>query len=77
MPTKVQLTTALRKVPVREVVATNFLSLRNVSVKLGHLNVLVGPNGGGKSNFLSVFRFLGEVARTDLAPALQTLFGRL
>ncbi len=64
-----------RKVPIRQVEVTNFLSFRDISVKLDHLNILVGPNGGGKSNFLSVFRFLGEVARTDLAPALQTVFG--
>jgi predicted ATPase len=63
------------KSPIREARVRNFLSLKDVKVRLDRLNVLVGPNGGGKSNFLSVFRFLGEVARTDLAPALQTLFG--
>jgi predicted ATPase len=64
-----------QKVPIRHVNVKNFLSLQDVEVSLGKLNVLVGPNGGGKSNFLSVFRFLGEVARTDLAPALSRLFG--
>ena len=63
------------RVPILRAEVRNFLSLRNVNVGLGPLNVLVGPNGGGKSNFLTVFRFLGEVARTDLAPAIETLFG--
>ncbi|HET8683282.1 MAG TPA: AAA family ATPase [Micromonosporaceae bacterium] len=49
----------------------NFRSLRNVSLPLGRLNVLVGPNGAGKTNLLEVFRFLADVIRTDLEPALE------
>ncbi len=48
----------------------NFLSLRDVEVDLQPLNVLVGPNAAGKSNFLDVIRFLGDAAREDLRPAL-------
>ena len=36
----------------------NFKSLRDVDFSLGTLNVLVGPNMGGKSNVLDLFRFL-------------------
>lgn len=60
---------------LRAIEAENFLSLRDVSVKLGKLNVLVGPNGAGKSNLLSVLRFLGDVARLDLHPALVEFGG--
>lgn len=49
----------------------NFRSLRRVEVPLGPLNVLVGPNGSGKTNLLEVFRFLADVIRTDLQPALE------
>ena len=49
----------------------NFRSLRRVSLPLGPLNVLVGPNGAGKTNVLDVFRFLSDVIRTDLEPALE------
>lgn len=49
----------------------NFRSLRKVSLPLGPLNVLVGPNGAGKTNLLDVFRFLSDVIRTDLEPALE------
>jgi len=38
----------------------NFKSLRDVEFSLGALNVLVGPNMGGKSNILDLFRFLYE-----------------
>lgn len=48
----------------------NFLSLRDVEVDLQPLNVLVGPNAAGKSNFLDVIRFLGDAAREDLRPAI-------
>ncbi len=30
--------------------------------RLGDLNVLIGANGAGKSNFISLFKFLGEMA---------------
>ncbi|MCO5989930.1 AAA family ATPase [Actinoallomurus spadix] len=49
----------------------NFRSLRNVTLPLRPLNVLVGPNGAGKTNVLEVFRFLADVIRTDLVPALD------
>ncbi len=38
----------------------NFKSLRKLDLSLGPLNVLVGPNMGGKSNVLDVLRFLYE-----------------
>lgn len=53
----------------------NFRSLRKVSLPLGDLNVLVGPNGAGKTNVLEVFRFLADIIRTDLEPALQSRNG--
>ncbi len=54
-----------------ELEVENFRSLRKVSIPLGALNVLVGPNGAGKTNVLEVFRFLADVIRTDLEPALD------
>ncbi len=38
--------------------ARNFKSLRNLDLSLSPLNVLVGPNMGGKSNILDVLLFL-------------------
>jgi predicted ATPase len=49
----------------------NFRSLRSVSIPLGPLTVLVGPNAVGKSNVLKVFQLLAAIIRTDLEPALD------
>lgn len=54
-----------------ELSVENFRSLRKVAIPFGPLNVLVGPNGSGKTNVLDVFRFLADVIRTDLEPALS------
>ena len=51
--------------------AQNFRSLKDISVDLGPLNVLVGPNQAGKSNFLDLIEFVGDSARFDLAGALE------
>jgi len=58
-----------------ELEVDNFRSLRKMSLPLGPLNVLVGPNGAGKTNVLEVFRFLADVIRTDLIPALDVRGG--
>ncbi len=60
---------------LHEVEATNFLSFKRAKVSLGRFSVLVGPNGSGKSNLLEIFRFLGDIARTDLIPAVQKAGG--
>lgn len=56
---------------LRRLRITNFRSLRKVDVPLRPLNVLVGPNEAGKSNFLDVIQFLGDSARLDLSEALR------
>lgn len=51
--------------------ARNFRSLESVDVALGPLNVLVGPNGSGKTNLLKVLQFLATTVRYDLTAALD------
>ncbi len=46
---------------IRRLRVRNFKSLKDVSADLGRLNVLVGPNMSGKSNFIDVFRFLSNM----------------
>lgn len=53
----------------------NFLSIKKVSVSLGSLNVLVGPNGSGKTNFLRAFSFVGDIAEHDLGSAIEAFGG--
>ena len=50
--------------------ALRYRSLRYVSQRLGPFQVLVGPNASGKSNFLDVVAFLGDLVRTDLETAI-------
>ena len=50
--------------------ALRFRSLRYVSQELGPFQVLVGPNASGKSNFLDVVAFLGDLVDTDLVTAI-------
>lgn len=39
------------------------------------LNVLVGPNGGGKTNIILFFEFLSNLVRTDVSEAISRLGG--
>ena len=44
-----------------------FKSIKSIDeLKLGPINVLIGSNGIGKSNFLDVFHFLNEIRRGEL-----------
>ena len=40
---------------------TGFKSIRGLKLKLRRLNVLIGANGAGKSNFITLFRLLNEM----------------
>lgn len=53
----------------------NFRSLRDVTVELDDLTVLVGPNGSGKSNFLDALRFVQESIGIGLGYALEARGG--
>lgn len=44
-----------------------FRSIRNQTLALGPLNVLIGTNGAGKSNFLETFHFVKQVINQNLA----------
>ena len=45
----------------------NFKSIKKANVELRNLNVLIGANGAGKSNFISFFEMLSEDAKGNLA----------
>ena len=56
---------------VTRIEALGFRSLRYVSQRLGPFHVLVGPNASGKSAFLDVLAFLGDLHRVDLEHAIM------
>src|SRR5215213_2784721 len=49
-----------------------FKSIRSVEMDLRLLNVLIGANGAGKSNFISLFKLLHELVEERL----QSYVGR-
>lgn len=46
---------------INEIQIRNYKSISDVTVKLGHVTVLVGQSGTGKSNFVESVRFLRDV----------------
>ena len=56
---------------IKEINITNFKSFRELNIKLGKFNVLVGANASGKSNFVSIFRFLRDIATHGLDNAIS------
>lgn len=51
----------VEKRPIDKLIIKGFKSLQDVELELGQLNVLIGPNGGGKSNLVSFFDMLREM----------------
>ena len=51
----------------------NFLSFEHVRVELGKLNILVGPNASGKSNFVKALMFLSRLVKGDISLASDYL----
>lgn len=61
---------------VKSLTITGYKSIRELrDFKLGSLNVLIGANGAGKSNFISLFRMLAEMVEQNLQVYVQTQGG--
>lgn len=52
-----------------------YKSFKNLSVQLRPINLLIGANGAGKSNFLSLFEMLGNVYEKRLAAYVAQVGG--
>jgi predicted ATPase len=58
---------------IKKLTIEGFLSIRRLEdFKLQHLNVLIGANGAGKSNFVSFFNLLRQLIDQNLEGALRT-----
>ena len=60
---------------LEELKIEGFRSLKSVTWKPGRLNVLIGPNGGGKSNLLSALDLLRIAATGGLKEAILRMGG--
>lgn len=51
---------------LNRIVLKGFRSIREMDIELKPINLLIGANGAGKSNFLSFFKFARELQRKNL-----------
>jgi predicted ATPase len=56
--------------PIKRVHIENFKSFSAIDVELSRFSVVIGSNAAGKSNFISVFRFLHDIARHGVVNAI-------
>lgn len=54
---------------------SGFKSIRQADLKLNALNVLIGPNGVGKSNFIGLFRLINNIVERRLQVHVGTAGG--
>jgi predicted ATPase len=48
----------------------NFKSFSEIDIELTRFNVVIGSNAAGKSNFISIFKFLRDIARHGIVNAI-------
>jgi predicted ATPase len=60
---------------LEEIKIKGFKSIRELALPLAPLNVLIGANGAGKSNFMGVFKFLNAIVNENLQLYVGTAGG--
>ncbi len=55
---------------INAICVRNFRSIKDLTMRLGPLNVLLGENGAGKSNFLDSLAFLTDATELGVRSAL-------
>lgn len=56
---------------ITRVKVSNFKSFEELDIELGSFNVLIGANASGKSNFLTILKFLKDIAESGLNNAIS------
>lgn len=51
---------------MKQIQINGYKSIKELDLELTSINILIGANGGGKSNFLSFFEFLKNVYNRNL-----------
>ena len=60
---------------LERITISGYKSIKQASLQLGDLNVLIGANGAGKSNFLSAFKLLRNIIDRKLQLLIQDAGG--
>ena len=61
--------------PIEQIDIENFKSIKKTSLRLTQINIRIGANGAGKSNFISFFTFLKSVYEQNLQYYVATQGG--
>ncbi len=56
---------------IKQIEVRNFKSFKHLKLNLQNLNILVGANAAGKSNFVSILKFIRNIARYGLIDAIS------
>ncbi|MHB8361443.1 MAG: AAA family ATPase [Thermoplasmataceae archaeon] len=56
---------------IKKLIVKNFKSFKLIECNLSSLNVLIGPNSSGKSNFVSIFQFLKDISKEGFQNAVS------
>jgi predicted ATPase len=56
-----------KPVGIQNIKLENFKSFRSLDIDLKPINILIGANGAGKSNFIAFFKFLQQILRENLS----------
>jgi len=56
---------------IKRIRAKNFKSFKELDLELGDLNILIGANASGKSNFVQIFKFLRDIRSHGLENAIS------
>jgi len=55
-----------RRGHLQHIKLAGYRSIRSLDLQLGPLNILLGANGAGKSNFISFFKFMNKLLEKEL-----------
>ena len=56
--------------PIQHIHVENFKSFSELDIDLSRFNVVIGSNAAGKSNFISIFKFLRDIAKHGIINAI-------
>jgi predicted ATPase len=56
--------------PIQHIHVENFKSFSELDIDLSRFNVVIGSNAAGKSNFISIFKFLRDIAKHGIVNAI-------
>ena len=60
---------------LKEIRVEGYKSIKQQTVPIGNMNVLIGQNGAGKSNFISLFKFIRDIIDARLQFVVQKAGG--